>query len=102
MTSERKLSGDPKYKQVLFPWVNGPEKYTTCRIGHDDYIHTRVWAGVRDKRLVIDGYKCRSCGTGINLSVHHIRYPEVWGEESMDDLITLCDKCHEMVHNNLL
>lgn len=36
----------------------------------------------------------------MNLRVHHIRYPEVYGQEQDEDLITLCDECHSKVHEN--
>lgn len=54
------------------------------------------------KRLEIferDGFRCRGCGSSSNtLHVHHLVYR--WGIEpwlvSPDDLLSLCDRCHEL------
>ena len=59
---------------------------------YQEYLNSPIWWEKRDRILERDGWKCRKCGSGINLNVHHIRYPEVLGEEPDSDLITLCDK----------
>ena len=38
------------------------------------------------------------CGTAKNLRVHHISYATLGTDAEIDDLVTLCDKCHEEVH----
>lgn len=48
-----------------------------------------------------DNHQCRLCGTkNTQLDVHHIRYTgrEAW-EYDDGDLVTLCHKCHEEVHD---
>ena len=97
MTSIREPSST-QYKQVLYPWIKWPKKYTSCKMPHDDYMETEVWKGLAKQRLKMDGMKCTSCGSGENVQVHHLRYPEVWGEERLDDLRTLCDSCHKEIH----
>lgn len=97
MTSIRDPSST-QYKQVLYPWIKWPERYTSCKMGRDDYMETEVWKGISKQRLKMDGMRCTSCGSAENVQVHHIRYPVVWGEERMDDLITLCDSCHKELH----
>ena len=63
-----------------------------------DYYRTETWQRLRSERLKIDNYKCQMCGRPLDLQVHHIRYPEQLGTESVyDDLITLCKYCHEKV-----
>lgn len=56
------------------------------------------------KRLEImqrDDFKCRSCEMNDRtLHVHHLKYEKglnPW-ESDNDDLITLCDCCHEALH----
>lgn len=100
MTDKINPSSDPRFKQV-YVRQNIKTPFTSARIGLDDYLQTRVWNELRDIRLKIDGYKCVECGTGINVQVHHIHYPEVWGMESAEkDLRTFCDACHANVHIN--
>lgn len=48
-----------------------------------------------------DGFKCRSCGTRQTLSVHHIIYRSDEGEDSSENLITLCNACHSGVHRDV-
>lgn len=99
MTDKRAPSSGP-YKQVFYPWIRWPAKYTTCKMGRDDYMETEVWKMLSRRRMEMDKRTCQDCGTAQQLQVHHIRYPEVWGEERMEDLITLCDSCHAKLHEN--
>jgi 5-methylcytosine-specific restriction endonuclease McrA len=55
---------------------------------------TERWQKLRRKVLKRDEYRCRSCFSVKNLNVDHIRYPEIIGFESIDDLQTLCFLCH--------
>lgn len=75
--------------------------YTETRMNESDYLLTEVWAELRRKRLEKDFFRCAICGTAQNVIVHHIRYPDIWGTEDVDDdLITLCDRCHAEAHKN--
>lgn len=85
------------YKQVHYK--DCPEApYTQCAMNEDDYRQTEVWKRLRKQRLWMDHYRCQYCGSGINIQVHHVHYPKVWGDETMDDLVTLCDRCHNETH----
>lgn len=59
------------------------------------------WQKKRLDILQRDGFKCRACGdVNLTLHVHHVRYEsdcDPWDYES-DDLITLCECCHEVWH----
>lgn len=66
---------------------------------YDDYMKSRRWRQLRDRRLKLDDYKCVRCGSAKNLRVHHLHYPAVYGWEDVEnDLVTLCDACHEAIH----
>ena len=45
-----------------------------------------------------DGWRCQSCGAMSNLQIHHKLFRSQSGEDSEDNLITLCVTCHEGVH----
>lgn len=62
-----------------------------------DYLKSDAWKERRRRILARDGFKCVLCGSGINLNVHHLTYINK-GHEEDDDLVTLCQKCHEKVH----
>jgi len=60
------------------------------------------WIFKSDNIRIRDNYTCRLCGAkDVPLDVHHIRY--ISGREAWDyedgDLVTLCKKCHEAMHN---
>ena len=101
MTNQRKQPQGPngQYKQVFYA-DNRSAPYTDTCMGLDDYLQTEVWKRIRYRRMKLDNFQCQKCFSGINIEVHHISYPEVWGLESMSDLITLCRSCHEKVHEN--
>ena len=54
--------------------------------------------------LFRDNYKCQHCGChgkGIKLHVHHIESRKVGGD-APDNLITLCEHCHDSLHKGLI
>ena len=69
----------------------------TEKIDHQEYINSPKWKAKRQMVLERDNFRCRKCGTGKNLDVHHITYEHI-GNEPIDDLVTLCRECHESVH----
>lgn len=61
----------------------------------DVYIDTEViprW--LRDRIFEVDGYKCRQCGTGDDLSIDHIISRFRGGENKPNNLQTLCRRCN--------
>lgn len=71
---------------------------------YQEYLASEEWKQKRALVLERDKHRCRRCGAkgyGTILHVHHMWYPQNWGEESIDDLITLCDSCHKEVHERL-
>ena len=87
------------YKHVLIRNCPTPQKYTTCKMSGEDYrAISPEWQEMRMRVLKRDKFMCQECGSAINVQVHHLRYPDVWGEENIDDLITLCNRCHAKVH----
>lgn len=69
----------------------------TEKIDHQEYINSPKWKAKRQMVLERDNFRCRKCGTGKNLDVHHITYDHL-GNEPLDDLVTLCRDCHNDVH----
>lgn len=92
----------------IIAWIDkakeSPVKWRVLSYG--EMLKDSRWREKREKILNRDGYKCRWCGSGENLQVHHkyySRYPngvkvEPWNYPD-DALITLCDKCHKKVHD---
>jgi ATP-dependent DNA helicase RecQ len=53
---------------------------------------------LRQQILKRDGWRCQSCGTMTNLEVHHRQFRSHSGDDSEDNLITLCTACHGIAH----
>jgi 5-methylcytosine-specific restriction endonuclease McrA len=56
------------------------------------------YESLRQQVLRRDGWRCQSCGTMSNLEIHHKLFRSQSGEDSEDNLITLCVSCHQGVH----
>lgn len=64
---------------------------------HKMYLLTDRWEELREARLALDKHRCKMCNEPAQC-VHHPFYPEVLGEETVDDLISLCNQCHKNFH----
>ena len=69
---------------------------------YEQQLEDKRWQFKSENIRIRDKHKCRLCGARkVQLDVHHIRY--IYGREAWDyddsDLVTLCHKCHEEIHN---
>ena len=66
------------------------------------FLRSRYWKLVRSLVLIRDAFRCRQCGyRGVLLEVHHKSYDHHRDElNHLEDLVTVCNKCHEHIHNN--
>ncbi len=51
----------------------------------------------RQEVLRRDGWRCQSCGAMSNLEVHHKQFRSHSGDDSEENLITLCTACHDEI-----
>ena len=65
-----------------------------------EYQHGKRYglANLREAVFTRDHYKCRICGKGVGngviLHAHHIRYRSEGGTDRINNLLTVCSKCH--------
>ena len=64
---------------------------------NEEYYRSEEWKRIRELRKNYDGYKCRNCGSTVNLQVHHKNYSFQGREDVKGDLTTLCGACHEKI-----
>lgn len=63
------------------------------------FLKSKYWSIVRKRVLERDGKKCIICGHDKFLEVHHNSYKNHFNEHNhLDDLMTLCRKCHKEHH----
>jgi 5-methylcytosine-specific restriction endonuclease McrA len=65
-------------------------------VNYKAYLHTQAWRNLSTAVKERDRYRCRLCGSRDELEVHHKTYARI-GHESLDDLVTLCHRCHTIV-----
>ena len=64
---------------------------------------TRLDENLRIACLMRDGYRCRHCGKrNCRLEAHHIVYREHGGKDTLANLLTLCERCHDRVHDGTI
>ena len=57
----------------------------------------------REAVLNRDSYTCQCCDKKhVRLEVHHIIFRSLGGTDGERNLITLCEKCHKLVHDGIL
>ena len=56
------------------------------------------YENLRQQILRRDGWRCQSCGAMANLEVHHSVFRGQLGNDSEENLITLCAACHANAH----
>ena len=76
-------------QKIRNPEVEGEEYQQGEQLGYEN-----VKAYVKAR----DGFRCRSCGSGDHLEVHHIRQRKDGGSDRPDNLVTLCHGCHRAWH----
>ena len=58
------------------------------------------YESLRQQILRRDGWRCQSCGSMLNLEVHHREFRSHSGSDSEENLITLCTACHVKMHHS--
>jgi 5-methylcytosine-specific restriction endonuclease McrA len=62
-------------------------------------VDPKLYAQLRNEVLRRDGWRCQSCGTMSKLEVHHREFRAHSGDDSDENLITLCSRCHAALHD---
>lgn len=63
------------------------------------HFYGEEWTEIRDEALRRDERKCRVCGRGGRVEVHHIRPWKPGMPHELPNLITLCAACHRQVRD---
>lgn len=56
------------------------------------------YENLRQQVLRRDGWRCQLCGTMSNLEVHHQEFRSRSGDDSEENLLTVCAGCHAALH----
>lgn len=69
------------------------------RVDYKQYMQSPQWKEKCNERINIDNGECVLCGSMFDLQVHHISYKRFKNENVYEDLITVCPRCHILLHN---
>ena len=61
----------------------------------------QVYRRLMKRVLERDGWRCQKCGSLENLQVHHKIRRSQQGNDSLENLVTLCAYCHLAEHEQL-
>jgi uncharacterized protein YlaI len=75
------------------------ERLGAFREEYDVYLKSPEWKSKRARALKRDGYLCQGCLERRATQVHHRTYDHV-GAEVLFELISLCDDCHQRLHED--
>lgn len=64
---------------------------------HAAYMRSVEWKAKRAEYQRHRKWECRMCGTKRGIQLHHLSYAN-WRNEPLEDLMALCQGCHELVH----
>src|SRR6516164_2242325 len=70
--------------------LSGREKYQA-------YLASREWGLLREAVKERSGGICERCHKNESTAVHHLTYARIYCER-LEDLIDLCDECHDFSH----
>src|SRR5258708_4172200 len=60
---------------------------------------TRLDENLRIACLMRDGYRCQNCNKqGVRFEAHHLHFREHGGKDTLANLLCLCERCHDLVH----
>jgi 5-methylcytosine-specific restriction endonuclease McrA len=62
-------------------------------------LESELYELLRNQVLRRDSWRCQLCGTMSNLEIHHQEFRSHSGDDSEQNLITLCSACHASVHH---
>jgi 5-methylcytosine-specific restriction endonuclease McrA len=72
--------------------IEARQKHHRIRLEGDDY------RALRQLVLCRDAWRCQACGKASQLEIHHIEFRSSLGDDSLENLITLCAACHADHH----
>jgi hypothetical protein len=82
------------------------KKYCSDKCSYDFWVReirpfTIDWSIIRNDVIERDNHRCVECGSDYNLEVHHIKPIKDGGNNSLRNLQTLCEDCHNNQHNKI-
>jgi hypothetical protein len=65
---------------------------------YEEYLTGLHWDNLRQSAFDRAGRRCESCRTSERLCGHHLRYPDDLTTCTVEDIMCLCERCHDLWH----
>lgn len=65
---------------------------------YQEFLLSEFWEEKRKWIIECSGSYCQKCQSTKKLNVHHLNYINL-GNEGINDVIVLCNKCHQEEHD---
>jgi 5-methylcytosine-specific restriction endonuclease McrA len=62
-------------------------------------LKVELYERLREQVVWRDGWRCQYCGSSSSLEVRHEEFRSHGGDDSEENLITLCAACHSGAHS---
>jgi len=82
------------YRKKFKPNVKGERKKFKADERKRTKLYTENWDVIRKRVYQRDGYRCVMCGKKGKLHAHHIVPVRISKDNSMNNLVSVCNKCH--------
>jgi hypothetical protein len=68
---------------------------------YQDYLKSDKWSEVKEDYANINNHKyCALCESDEDLQHHHFNYPKDWNDDSHENIIKICNDCHDLAHES--
>lgn len=74
---------------------------STWHTRHQEYLKTEHWTELRKQCINRSNRICEACRSTKHLEGHHLRYREPLESCTIDDVMTLCRRCHGFWHEQI-
>lgn len=79
------------------PRVTQQEQQAQNTTHYNQYIRSERWKELRELALQRAQFKCELCGNPYS-AVHHIKYPANYDTDTLENVLVVCETCHEKLH----
>jgi hypothetical protein len=100
LLSGERMRTNPAKKVGHFPNFvqKSNEEQTARQVRYNEYLLSPEWRELKRMVRARCLNVCEVCGIASVEATHHLTY-ERFGRERLSDLLGVCDKCHEKIHN---
>lgn len=90
------------FTSKMYTFIGSPstELLAVTKTIQDKYYATQHWKATAKKRKAFDEFNCVQCHIADRLETHHWRY-NLFAEDVALDLVTLCNQCHQAIHETV-